>query len=122
MKKVAVEDAVGLPLGHDITEIVADRKIKRRAFRRGHIIAAADVERLRNLGKNAVFIVEEGDTDVHEDDAALTAAPLIAGGNIDFDPEPSEGKISFRAACDGSGRHSFAETFEEHVGNACPQE
>lgn len=26
----------------------------------------------------------------------------------------------FRAACDGSGRHLFAETFEEHVGNACP--
>ena len=26
----------------------------------------------------------------------------------------------FRAACDGSGRHIFAETFEQHVGNACP--
>jgi len=26
----------------------------------------------------------------------------------------------FRAACDGSGRHSFAVTFEEHVNNACP--
>lgn len=26
----------------------------------------------------------------------------------------------FRAACDGSGRHLFAETFEEHLGNACP--
>jgi len=26
----------------------------------------------------------------------------------------------FRAACDGSGRHSFAETFAEHVQNACP--
>ncbi len=26
----------------------------------------------------------------------------------------------FRAACDGSGRHLFAETFEEHVANACP--
>ena len=26
----------------------------------------------------------------------------------------------FRSACDGSGRHTFAETFEEHVGNACP--
>lgn len=25
----------------------------------------------------------------------------------------------FRAACDGSGRHTFAETFEEHLGNAC---
>jgi len=26
----------------------------------------------------------------------------------------------FRAACDGSGRHVFATTFEEHQNNACP--
>jgi len=26
----------------------------------------------------------------------------------------------FRAACDGSGGHLFARTFEEHVSNACP--
>ena len=26
----------------------------------------------------------------------------------------------FRALCDGSGRHAFAETFEEHQANACP--
>jgi UPF0755 protein len=26
----------------------------------------------------------------------------------------------FRAACDGSGRHNFAVTFEEHQANACP--
>jgi len=26
----------------------------------------------------------------------------------------------FRAACDGSGRHLFAETFDEHLGNECP--
>jgi UPF0755 protein len=26
----------------------------------------------------------------------------------------------FRAACDGSGKHVFAETFEEHLGNECP--
>lgn len=26
----------------------------------------------------------------------------------------------FRAACDGSGRHNFARTFEEHQANACP--
>ena len=26
----------------------------------------------------------------------------------------------FRMACDGSGRHSFAETFAEHLSNGCP--
>jgi UPF0755 protein len=26
----------------------------------------------------------------------------------------------FRAACDGSGRHSFAETYQQHLENACP--
>jgi UPF0755 protein len=28
--------------------------------------------------------------------------------------------LYFRAACDGSGRHTFAETFEQHLQNACP--
>jgi UPF0755 protein len=28
--------------------------------------------------------------------------------------------LYLRAACDGSGRHNFAVTFEEHVANACP--
>jgi UPF0755 protein len=28
--------------------------------------------------------------------------------------------LYFRAACDGSGQHLFAETFDEHLGNACP--
>ncbi|MEA3440435.1 MAG: endolytic transglycosylase MltG [Chloroflexota bacterium] len=27
----------------------------------------------------------------------------------------------FRAACDGSGNHTFAQTFEEHVNNACQE-
>jgi UPF0755 protein len=28
--------------------------------------------------------------------------------------------LYFRAACDGSGRHVFAKTFDEHLVNACP--
>lgn len=101
MRKVKVEEAVGLALGHDITEIVPDRGLKHRAFRRGHVIAPGDVERLKDLGKNAVFVADPGDTDVHEDDAAVLLAPLMAGAGVEHDPEPCEGKITFRAARDG---------------------
>lgn len=101
MRRVEVADAVGLPLGHDITEINSEQKIKRVAFRRGHVIKAEDIPRLLDLGKSAIFVVEAGDTDIHEDDAALKVAPLAAGTNIDHDEEPREGKINFRAAVDG---------------------
>ncbi len=30
------------------------------------------------------------------------------------------GYLFFRAACDGSGKHLFSETFEDHLQNACP--
>lgn len=101
MRKVNVQDAVGMPLGHDITEIIPDQNIKRVAFRRGHVILDGDIEHLLNLGKTAVFVVEPGDTDIHEDDAALTVAPLAAGAHINFDDHPREGKINFLAAVDG---------------------
>ncbi len=101
MKKITIELAVGLPLGHDITEVDPHNKIKRRAFKRGHIITTADLDRLRDLGKGAIFVMEEGDTSVHEDDAAIMVAPVAAGKYISYDAEPSEGKINFRAACDG---------------------
>lgn len=101
MEKVALANAVGCRLGHDLTEVVPDKKIKHRLFKRGHIISEADLDRLRDLGKNTIYIWKEGSGEVHEDDAALTVAPLVAGQNIRFDPEPSEGKISFYATCPG---------------------
>ena len=45
VKKVRVEDAIGMALGHDLTEIRAEKGLKHRAFRRGHIVRPEDVER-----------------------------------------------------------------------------
>ncbi len=33
---------------------------------------------------------------------------------------PPTDDLFFRAACDGSGRHVFSRTFQEHLGHACP--
>jgi len=96
-----LEDAIGLSLGHDITEVNVTENVKRRAFRRGHIITEGDVPYLKDLGKKSIFVMTGDEDEIHEDDAALISAPLIAGENIRFDSEPSEGKISFYAACDG---------------------
>lgn len=101
MKRIKVEDSVGLVLAYDITEINQNKGKKGRAFKRGHIIKEDDIEYMKNLGRKHIF-VEDGNTcDVHEDEVAMTVAPLIAGENIIFDSEPSEGKIGFYADCDG---------------------
>lgn len=57
MKKVKVQDAVGLTLCHDITAMRDG--FKGAAFKRGHVIEEGDVEKLLDLGKRTVFIWEE---------------------------------------------------------------
>ena len=42
MKKVRVQDAVGMVLCHDMTEIVPG-KFKGRAFKKGHVVKEASV-------------------------------------------------------------------------------
>ena len=80
MEKVRVEDAVGMVLCHDITEIVPGT-FKGRAFAKGYVW---------DLSKGYV----------HENDAALRMVQAAAGENIVFS-EVKEGKIELRAACDG---------------------
>jgi UPF0755 protein len=55
--------------------------------------------------------------------AGLPPAPIANPGlsslkAVAFPPET--GYLYFRTTCDGDGRHAFAETFEEHLQNACP--
>jgi UPF0755 protein len=53
----------------------------------------------------------------------LPPGPIAGPGlaSLQSVASPAEtGYLFFRAACDDSGRHLFATTFEEHVANACP--
>lgn len=54
---------------------------------------------------------------------SLPPTPIAAPGLASLEAVGSPIQTSylyFRAACDGSGRHQFAETFDQHLQNACP--
>lgn len=95
MKKVRVEDAVGMVLAHDLTKIVPG-EFKGAAFKKGHIIEEKDILELKRMGKNHVYILEINEGIIHEDDAAIKIAKATSGENIILQG-PSEGKINFIA-------------------------
>jgi len=99
-KIVPVTDAVGMVLPHDITEIVKD-SFKGRAFKKGHVIRQQDVEHLRRLGKEHIYVLQLGPDEVHENEAALLMAKALAGSGVEYSEEIVEGKVSIKAAVDG---------------------
>ena len=99
LKVIPVEEAVGLPLAHDITEIIPG-KHKGPAFRRGHIIRPDDVSKLLDVGKANIYVMELEKDELHEEDAALRLAKAAAGENLKLS-DPSEGRINLVAAISG---------------------
>jgi len=99
-KTIAVEEAVGMVLPHDITEIVQD-KFKGRAFKKGHIIRAEDIDHLKRLGKEHIYVLELGPEEIHENEAADKLATALIGEGVARSTEPVEGKITITAAVDG---------------------
>ncbi|MGE5379921.1 MAG: molybdopterin-binding protein [Methylocystaceae bacterium] len=99
MRKVPVEEAIGLTLGHDITQIIPGQS-KIRAFKRGHVITADDLTRLLDLGKEHIYVWEPNDSMVHEDEAACRIAKAAAGSGVEWLP-PSQGKVNLRSQLDG---------------------
>jgi molybdenum cofactor synthesis domain-containing protein len=99
LKVIPVEDAVGLPLAHDITEIVPG-KHKGPAFRRGHIIRQEDVAKLLDVGKANIYVMELERDELHEEEAARRLARAAAGENLEF-TDPSEGRVNLVAKISG---------------------
>ncbi|KNF07101.1 molybdopterin binding domain-containing protein [Gottschalkia purinilytica] len=99
MKKVKVEDAVGMVLAHDLTRIVPG-EFKGVAFKKGHVIREEDIEKLKDMGKNNIYILDIKENELHEDDAAFKIAEHVSGEGLYFEG-PSEGKVSLKAEYDG---------------------
>lgn len=99
MKTVAVYDAVGMVLAHDMTQIIPG-KFKGSRFKKGYIIREEDIPVLLEMGKVNIFVLELGDNDIHEDEAAMRIARAAAGTGIELKVK-NEGKVELVAKHDG---------------------
>lgn len=98
MKKVKVENAIGMTLCHDITAMYDG--FKGPIFKRGHIIEEKDVDTLLKIGKEHIFIFEKDVNEIHEEDAATRLMNLNKIKNATY-TDVSEGKITAIANVDG---------------------
>lgn len=101
MKKVKVQDAIGMTLCHDITTMVDG--FKGAAFKRGHVITQEDIPKLLDIGKQHVFIWEENAGEIHEEDAARRLSQMTTVNGAHYG-SVSEGKIQLFADQDGMFR------------------
>lgn len=90
MRKVKTEEAVGLTLCHDVTEMRDG--FKGAAFKRGHVIRQEDVEKLLDIGKKHIFIWEENADEIHEEECAAMLSEMLAAEGTHYTPV-SEGKV-----------------------------
>lgn len=101
MKEIRTEDAVGLALAHDHTQIIKGVK-KGPAFKKGHIVTKEDIPVLLSMGKEHLYVWEEEEGMIHENEAARVLYQMSAGSDPLFKAsDVSEGKIEVIAQADG---------------------
>ena len=99
MKLMKTEDAVGQVLCHDITQIIKG-VTKDAVFRKGHVIQECDIPILLSVGKDYIYIWENDERMLHENDAADILRQICQGEYMHA-TEPKEGKIELVADEDG---------------------
>ena len=91
MRLMRTEEAVGQVLCHDITRIIRG-VTKDAVFRKGHVIREEDVPVLLSVGKDHIYVWENDETMLHEDEAAEVLRQICQGEHMRATP-PKEGKI-----------------------------
>jgi len=83
MRKIKIEAAVGMVLGHDVTQIIPG-KYKGPRFKKGHKIRKEDISEFLKIGKEHVYVMELKAGVIHEDEAALRLGRAFGGENINL--------------------------------------
>ena len=99
MKKVNVEDAIGMVLCHDMTQIIPG-VVKDAKFRKGHVITKEDIPVLLSMGKKNIFVYEVDETMMHENDAAISLCDMCISENLTA-TDAKEGKIMLKSKIKG---------------------
>lgn len=99
MKLIKTEDAVGHVLCHDITQIIKG-VTKDAVFRKGHIVTEEDIPVLLSVGKENLYVWENNENMLHENEAAEILYDISADKNM-HGSEVKEGKIELIADLDG---------------------
>lgn len=95
LENIPLDQAIGAILVHNI--VGADG---RKAFSKGRVLTAEDVEKIRALGKATVNVAMLDPDDVREDDAAARLARAVAGDGVELS-KPSGGRVNFYATTRG---------------------
>lgn len=72
---VPLSDAIGHILGHNVTG-----ESGRRILRKGRILTAQDVAKVREIGRTTLYVAQLDPTDIPEDAAARQIAEAVCGG------------------------------------------
>lgn len=99
MKKVNVEDAIGMVLCHDMTQIIPG-VVKDAKYRKGHVVKEEDIPILLSMGKKHLFVYEVNENMIHENDAAIYLRDMCISENL-VDSEVKEGKIMLKSKIKG---------------------
>jgi formylmethanofuran dehydrogenase subunit E len=101
---VPVAEAQGAHALHDMTRIAPDLGFKGAQVTAGHRFETADIETLRRMGRETVYLAEDAPDAghwVHEDAVAKAFAEAMPGQGVMIEGPPREGKMNFCAARDG---------------------
>ena len=95
MKLIDTKDAIGTVLAHDITQIIKG-VTKDAVFRKGHIVKEEDIPVLLSVGKDHLYVWENDERMLHENDAADILRGICQGRHMHPTPV-KEGKIELIA-------------------------